>query len=705
MKPRNSTNHWLTPALLAAALASASADAQLLPEPPRGEAVERHLPGEIKPTQWARDPNQFGTLAGDRFEVREVAAEKLTTVKLTNLVPPIRFEVGVAEIPESTVTELREILEDMRDRRNVRLHLVGHADTQPLSPALAAVFGDNEGLSRERAGEVAELLQRTLLLPAEGISYEWAGDQKPVASNASEAGRAQNRRVEVEVWYDEVEQGTALDEVLVEQEFRQIKVCRMETVCRLRYVDGNERRTRVQNVVAPLRFDAEAVEVTPAYIEQIRQAVGNLSDRHNVLVKFVGYTDDAPLGERNERIYGDHVGLSRAQSRRVAVAVQEALDLPTSSIDSDGRGTTRPLGSNATAQGRALNRRVEVEFWYDDPLQELPDEPQLCPAPGNELVTRVYDPPWGPLPELAIENGAPVVPAGFAGLLRRGLADVEGRMNARLRFVGYTRNERLERRTTLVYGDDIGLSAARARRAMEHIAADMQLAPEQVEFEGRGYVHSDDVVNAGFIQGETSHVVVQVVYDEVAELDDYDGVDITPLTRELEPKNAFGLNLMRITVDGEPLDDPGRSSADIQRCTDVALQQADIQFGFDNLEADRRLAVAAEPPTVDVYRSDDSWAAEPVRFTMYANYAHFIERAEVRIFELEQSLEAEPRRCRRVRARRLRRVAARARPVRDAGARAQVRAARLRHRRLVRRDRAAAVVDRLSRDRRRQRGR
>ena len=130
-----------------------------------------------------------------------------TTVKLTNLVPPIRFEVGVAEIPDSTVTELRKILEGMRDRRNVRLHLVGHADSQPLSPALATVFGDNEGLSRERAGEVAELLQRTLLLPAEGISYEWAGDQKPVASNASEAGRAQNRRVEVEVWYDEVEAG------------------------------------------------------------------------------------------------------------------------------------------------------------------------------------------------------------------------------------------------------------------------------------------------------------------------------------------------------------------------------------------------------------------------------------------------------------------------------------------------------------------
>ncbi len=236
---------------------------------------------------------------------------------------------------------------------------------------------------------------------------------------------------------------------------------------------------------------------------------------------------------------------------------------------------------------------------------------------------------------------------------------------------------------------------------MEAIAADMQLAPEQVEFEGRGYVHSDDVVNAGFVQGETSHVVVQIVYDEIAELDDYDGVEITPLTRELAPENAFALNLMRITVDGKPLDDKGRSSADVQRCTDVALQGADIQFGFDNLEADRRLAVAAEPATVAFYRDGDGWAAEPVRFTMYANYSHFIERAEVRIFAPEQSLEAEPLGARRVRSRRLRRVVAGARDVRDAGARAEVRAARVRQRRHVRRDGAAAAVDRLSRDRRR----
>jgi hypothetical protein len=99
---------------------------------------------------------------------------------------------------------------------------------------------------------------------------------------------------------------------------------------------------------------------------------------------------------------------------------------------------------------------------------------------------------------------------------------------------------------------------------------------------------------------------------------------------------------MRITVDGEPIDDPGRSSADVQRCTDVALEQADIQFGFDNLQAQRRLAVAAEPAVVELYGGEEQALAKPVRFTMYANYSHFIERAEVRIFEQSQSLEAQP---------------------------------------------------------------
>src|SRR6185503_7849687 len=139
-----------------------------------------------------------GQERGDRLETQQVLTEKVETVKLRNVVPPIHFEWGVAKIPPDYVEKLAQILESMRYRENVRVHFVGHADTQRLSPALAQVFGDNAGISRERAGEVAEYFKKSLGLPPEAITYEWMGDTHPVASNDNEEGRAQNRRVEVE---------------------------------------------------------------------------------------------------------------------------------------------------------------------------------------------------------------------------------------------------------------------------------------------------------------------------------------------------------------------------------------------------------------------------------------------------------------------------------------------------------------------------
>jgi len=633
--------YWL---LSGAALLTLQAQAARVDEAPMGEAVERHLPDDVTFMQWVQDPERIARQEGDVLDTREIVADELETVKLSNLVPPVHFESGVAEIPDSTVESLAGILERMRDRINVRLHLIGHADNRPLSPRLEKIYGDNSGLSRERAGQVAEHFQGSLALPPEAISYEWAGDADPIASNLNEEGRALNRRVEIEVWYDEVKERVALEEFLVPHEIKRVKVCRMETVCKLSFIDGHARRARVKNLIAPLHYDQEAIDVTQSFVEQVRQSLENLRDKNNVVVRFVGFTDDLPLTGRTERIYGDHAGLSKARARRVALAVQESLSLPTATIASDGQGSSRPLASNETVQGRALNRRVEVEFWYDDPLQDLPDEPQLCPeSAGAELVTKVYDPPWGRIDDVQFVNGQPALPAGHTEKLRRALDDVVDKTNPRLRFVGYTRNERLTRRAASVYGDDIGFSASRARRTMELVAADMQLEAGQHEFEGRGYVHSKDVVNAGFTQGETSHVSIEVVYDELAVLDDYEGVDVTRLTREITPRNPLGLNLMRITVDGVPIDDPKRSSSDIQRCTDVALQVADIQFGFDNLRSSPRLSGAVSPQQVNISRIIDyeTWVS-PVQFRMYANYSHFIERAEVRVFHAGRSLESEP---------------------------------------------------------------
>lgn len=425
-------------------------------------------------------------------------------------------------------------------------------------------------------------------------------------------------------------------------QFRRIKVCRTETVCKMRYKEGQTPRTRVKNLVMPLRYDDnDKVPISDAFTQQIRQALNNLRDKQGVKIRFIGYTDDAPLTGSDENVYGNQLSLSKARARRVASAMQQILGLPASAIESDGRGASNPIGSNATAQGRAMNRRIEVEFWYDDPLPESPDEPQLCPNDAEETVTRVYDAPWGSIPDIKLENGQPIIPPGLAENLHRALTDIADRPNARLRFIGYTKDERLDRRTASVYTDDIGLSAARARHAMDILMKDPVLAGARAEHEGRGYVQSDDVVNLGFTQSEESFVRVQVVYDERLPSDNYEGVDITRHTQEVEPKSPYELNVMHITVDGKPIDDLDRSSSDIQRCTDVALDNANIRFQLDNLESQRRLAVAADPVNVVVNEPLSEVAAPVVHFRMYSNYGSFLNRAEIRIFD-QQSLRTEP---------------------------------------------------------------
>jgi flagellar motor protein MotB len=424
-------------------------------------------------------------------------------------------------------------------------------------------------------------------------------------------------------------------------DIKRVKVCRVEDVCKMRYKDGQTPRTRVRNLVAPLRYQDDASPVPEAFTRQVRQALDGLGDKRGVTVRFIGYTEEAPLTGRDETIYGTLVALSKARAQRVALATQQTLGLPSTAIETDGRGAAHPLASNQTAQGRALNRRIEVEFWYDDPLQALPEEPQLCPGDADEVVTRIYDPPWGTIPPLALQDGQPIVPPGFAATIRRALSDVAGRTNPRVRFIGYTKNERLDRRTASVYGDDVGLSAARARRAMDVVMKDPDLMEAKSEHEGRGYVQSDDVVNTGFTQGNESFVRVQVVYDEKLPLDNHDGVDVTRLTQELRPTSPYELNVMHITVDGQPIDDKDRSSSDIQRCTDAAFDTGNIRFRFDSLGSKPRLSVAADPVAVPVSNTGDP-AQHRVRFRMYTNYASSISRAEIRIFDPLESLEAVP---------------------------------------------------------------
>ncbi|WP_411378760.1 OmpA family protein [Pseudomonas sp. MPB26] len=106
----------------------------------------------------------------------------------------VLFDTGEAELKNSanrTVLKIVQFLQ-LNPKRVVRIE--GYADN---------TGGERENLklSRDRAQSVADVLE-DLGIDEKRIQVEGYGDQYPVDANASERGRAQNRRVEI-VFSDE----------------------------------------------------------------------------------------------------------------------------------------------------------------------------------------------------------------------------------------------------------------------------------------------------------------------------------------------------------------------------------------------------------------------------------------------------------------------------------------------------------------------
>ena len=68
----------------------------------------------------------------------------------------------------------------------------------------------------------------------------------------------------------------------------------------------------------------------------------------------VGYTDDRGGAKANERL-----SLARADSVRNYFVSQ---GISPSRISAVGRGEANPVADNSTRDGRAKNRRIEIEF-------------------------------------------------------------------------------------------------------------------------------------------------------------------------------------------------------------------------------------------------------------------------------------------------------------------------------------------------------
>ena len=109
--------------------------------------------------------------------------------------------------------------------------------------------------------------------------------------------------------------------------------------------------TKVDALSGP-HFAYAKAELTPEGQAKVQRAAQALNQYPNRRIEVNGYTDSSGDDARNLRL-----------SERRADAVKQTLvesGVDASRVTATGYGSANPVASNATAEGRAQNRRVEI---------------------------------------------------------------------------------------------------------------------------------------------------------------------------------------------------------------------------------------------------------------------------------------------------------------------------------------------------------
>lgn len=117
--------------------------------------------------------------------------------KLQELVRQLHYESGEAAVTPAQAEILMQVSDLLRNVRGAEILVEGHADDMPIGPSLKQTFPSNQELSDARANNAVRFLVEDGGLDPANFSAMGYSDSQPIASNATEAGKSRNRRIEI----------------------------------------------------------------------------------------------------------------------------------------------------------------------------------------------------------------------------------------------------------------------------------------------------------------------------------------------------------------------------------------------------------------------------------------------------------------------------------------------------------------------------
>ncbi len=124
-----------------------------------------------------------------------------TKLVIEKFVLGVSFNRSEDQISAEDRESIHRFADQISDIKNIRIHAVRHSDSLPVTwAATVKRFGNNYKLSAHRAMVIANELRDILKLTPSQITVEGRGPDEPIADNATKAGRAANRRVELYIY-------------------------------------------------------------------------------------------------------------------------------------------------------------------------------------------------------------------------------------------------------------------------------------------------------------------------------------------------------------------------------------------------------------------------------------------------------------------------------------------------------------------------
>ncbi|VTZ48167.1 Type VI secretion system protein TssL [Methylocella tundrae] len=128
-------------------------------------------------------------------------------------------------------------------------------------------------------------------------------------------------------------------------------------------VDATQTDTKIRIIVGDLVLFASGQASVKPQFQPIAKRIAETLEKEPGAITIVGHTDNVKLQPTSP--FASNWALSMARAKAVAAVLKPGLS-DVSRIEVDGKADEQPIASNATPQGRAQNRRVEIMLARSD---------------------------------------------------------------------------------------------------------------------------------------------------------------------------------------------------------------------------------------------------------------------------------------------------------------------------------------------------